>query len=94
MRTNIAENQQMGKIFAEKLNMAQGPLTVLIPLGGFSEVDFPGKPFWWPEANQAFVDELRQHLRPDIPVEISDKDVNHPEFSSRVAEKLLEFLKH
>ena len=92
MRTNIAENQQMGKIFAEKLNTAQGPVTVLIPLGGFSEVDFPGKPFWWPEADQAFVDALKQHLRPDIPIEISDKDVNHPEFSSRVAEKLLEFL--
>ena len=94
MRTNIAENQQMGEIFAEKLNMAQGPVMVFIPLGGFSEVDFPGKPFWWPEANQAFVDALKKHLRPDIPVEISDKDVNHLEFSRRVAEKLLEFLRN
>jgi len=94
MRTNIAENQQMGEIFAEKLNMAQGPVMVFIPLGGFSEVDFPGKPFWWPEANQAFVDALKKRLRPDIPVEISDKDVNHLEFSRRVAEKLLEFLRN
>ena len=94
MRTNIAENQQMGEIFAEKLNTAQGPVMVFIPLGGFSEVDFPGKPFWWPEANQAFVDALKKHLRPDILVEISDKDVNHLEFSRRVAEKLLEFLRN
>jgi uncharacterized protein (UPF0261 family) len=62
-------------------------------MGGFSEVDFPEKPFWWPEANQAFVDALKKNLRKDIPVEISDKDVNDPEFSGRVAEKLLEFMK-
>jgi uncharacterized protein (UPF0261 family) len=93
MRTNIEENRQMGKIFAEKLNMTRGPLTVLIPMGGFSEVDYPGQVFWWPEANQAFVDALKELLRPDIPVELSDKDVNHPEFSTLVAGKLLEFLK-
>jgi uncharacterized protein (UPF0261 family) len=93
MRTTIEENARMGQIFAEKLNAAKGPVTVFIPMGGFSEVDYPGQPFWWPEADQAFVDALKKHLRPDIPVEISDKDVNHPEFSRRTAEKLLEFLK-
>jgi len=93
MRTDIPENARMGQIFAEKLNAATGPVTVLIPMGGFSEVDFPGQPFWWPEANQAFVDSLKKHLRADIPVEISELDVNHPDFSGRVAAKLLEFLK-
>ena len=94
MRTNIEENRRMGQIFAEKLNGAKGRVSVFIPLGGFSEIDFPEKPFWWPDANQAFVDALREGLRPDIPVEISDKDVNNPEFSSRVARKLLELLKN
>jgi uncharacterized protein (UPF0261 family) len=93
MRTTVEENARMGEIFARKLNAAKGPVAVLIPMGGFSEVDYPGQPFWWPEADQAFVDALKKHLRPDIPLEISDKDVNHLEFSSRTAEKLLEFLK-
>ena len=92
MRTTVEENTRMGEIFAEKLNKAKGPVAVLIPMGGFSEIDFPDKPFWSPEADQAFVDSLKKHLRSDIPVEISDKDVNHPEFSSLVAEKLLKFL--
>lgn len=92
MRTTVEENACMGKIFAEKLNAAKGPVAVFIPMGGFSELDYPGQPFWWPEADEAFVDALKKYLRPDIPVEISDKDVNHPEFSSRVAEKLIEFL--
>jgi uncharacterized protein (UPF0261 family) len=93
MRTNIEENQRMGELFAEKLNLAKGPVKVFIPMGGFSEVDYPEKPFWWPEANQAFVEALKKNLRPDIPVEISPKDVNDPEFSGKVAEQLLEFLK-
>jgi uncharacterized protein (UPF0261 family) len=92
MRTNVEENRRMGAIFAEKLNAAKGPLAIMVPMGGFSEVDYPGQAFWYPEANQAFVDALRECLRPDLPVEISDKDVNHPEFSTRVAERLLELL--
>jgi uncharacterized protein (UPF0261 family) len=93
MRTTPEENAQMGEIFAEKLNMATGPVAVFVPMGGFSEVDFPDKPFWWPEANQAFLDALKKKLRSDIPVVVSDKDVNHPEFSGMVASKLIEFLK-
>jgi uncharacterized protein (UPF0261 family) len=92
MRTSVAENARMGEIFAGKLNAARGPVAVFIPMGGFSEVDYPGQPFWCPEADGAFVDALKKHLRSDILVEISEKDVNHPEFSRRAAEKLLEFL--
>ncbi len=92
MRTTVEENARMGEIFAEKLNAATGPLAVLIPMGGFSELDFPGQPFWWPEADQAFVDALKKHLRSDISVELRDTDVNHPDFSGRAAEKLLELL--
>jgi uncharacterized protein (UPF0261 family) len=93
MRTTPEENAHLGRIFAEKLNAATGPITVLVPMGGFSELDFPGKPFWSPEADQAFLLALRESLRADIPVEISDKDVNHPEFSARAAEVLLASLK-
>jgi uncharacterized protein (UPF0261 family) len=92
MRTNIEENRRMGAIFADKLNRARGPLVVMVPMGGFSEVDSPGQPFWWPEADQAFVDGLKECLRPEIPLEISDRDVNHPEFSAKVAERLLDLL--
>jgi len=94
MRTNVEENKRLGKIFAEKLNLAKGPIMIFIPMGGFSELDYPGQIFWDPEANQAFVDSLKEHLRPDIPIEISDKDVNHPEFSTKVAQKLVEFLEN
>jgi len=92
MRTNPQENRQMGEIFAEKLNAATGPVKVFIPMGGFSELDFPDELFWWPEANQAFVEGLQSKLNPDIPVVISEKDVNDPEFSGAVAQTLLDML--
>ncbi len=92
MRTTPQENERMGVIFAEKLNAARGPVKVFVPMGGFSELDYPDKAFWWPEADQAFVDGLNSALNPDIPVLISEKDVNDPEFSGQVAHSLLDML--
>lgn len=92
MRTTPDENARLGEIFADKLNHAQGPVTVLVPMGGFSEIDIPGGPFWLPEADQAFVDSLRLRLRPEIPIEVMDTDVNDPAFSARATELLLNLL--
>ena len=94
LRTNVEENRKLGETFAKKLNEAKGPLAVFIPMGGFSELDYPGEIFWLPEANKAFVDSFQSHLRDDIQVIISDNDVNHEDFSSMVAEKLLEMIKN
>ncbi len=92
MRTTPEENARMGRIFGEKLSAARGPVAVLVPMRGFSELDAPGKPFWWPEADQAFVDALRPVLRPDIPLVLMEHNVNDPEFSGKVAETLLQLL--
>jgi uncharacterized protein (UPF0261 family) len=92
MRTTPEENQHMGKIFAEKLNAAVGPVAVLIPLRGFSQIDLVGQPFYWPETIQAFITALKGDLRPDIPVNELDYDINAPEFSRQVAETLLAML--
>jgi uncharacterized protein (UPF0261 family) len=92
MRTNPEENAEIGRIFAQKLSACVGPVAVLVPMKGFSEVDAPGKPFWWPEADQAFVDALRGELRPDIPILLLDCNVNDPEFSEQAANTLLQML--
>ncbi len=93
MRTTPEENAQMGYIFAEKLNAATGPTLVYIPRGGWSELDYPEKPFWWPEANEAFVRALKAGLRSNIPVIEMSEDINHPNFAGTVANRLLELLK-
>jgi uncharacterized protein (UPF0261 family) len=93
MRTTPEENRELGRIFAEKVNKAVGPVAVVIPTKGFSEVDSEEGPFWSPEANQAFIDALQENIKPDIPVLLVDKNVNDQEFSEKTAEILLELLK-
>ena len=90
MRTTPDECRQLGWIVAGKLNLSTGPVAVLIPLRGWSMIDAPGGPFWWPEADQAFADALKSALRSDIPVIEIDANVNDPEFARRCAETLLE----
>lgn len=92
MRTTPAENAEMGRIFAEKLNHAIAPVHVLIPLKGFSILDSPGERFWEPEADQAFIQALKADLRPDIPVEELDVNINDPAFADRATTLLLETL--
>jgi uncharacterized protein (UPF0261 family) len=92
MRTTPEELAEMGKIFAEKLSRATGSVAVLIPLKGVSQIDLEGKIFYWPEALQAFIDNLKAGLRSDIPVIEVNTDINDPAFSGKVAETLLAML--
>ncbi|MBL8154446.1 MAG: Tm-1-like ATP-binding domain-containing protein [Anaerolineae bacterium] len=93
MRTTPEENTRLGTIFAEKLNAARGPLAVYIPWGGWSEIDLPDKPFYWPEAMQAFVTALKANLRPDIPVVEMPQDINDPAFATATVEALLKMVR-
>ncbi len=93
MRTTPEECRRLGEIFAEKLNRSTGPVTVLIPLRGWSMIDAPGGPFWWPEADEAFVAALKGNLRPEIPVVEMDANVNDPAFARCCAETLLKSMK-
>jgi uncharacterized protein (UPF0261 family) len=92
MRTTPEENARMGAIFAAKLNRAIAPAHVLIPLKGFSILDSPGERFWNPAADVAFTQALKADLRPGIPVEELDLNINDPAFADRATAVLLEML--
>jgi uncharacterized protein (UPF0261 family) len=93
MRTNPGENEQLGRIVAEKLNKCTGPVAVFLPLKGLTILGGPSKEFWWPEADHAFFNALKKHLRPDIPVYEMDYNINDREVADAAANKLLEFLR-
>src|SRR5579883_832824 len=42
MRTTPEENAELGRVIAEKANLSTGPVAVLIPLKGVSQLDSPG----------------------------------------------------
>ena len=92
MRTTPDENQVMGKLVADKLNLSEGPVTVYLPLQGISVISAPGQPFHSREADDAFREALKSHLRSDIPVIEVDANINDPEFANSVAEALLNLI--
>jgi uncharacterized protein (UPF0261 family)/ABC-type branched-subunit amino acid transport system ATPase component len=63
MRTTPEENRAMGEWFGERVNRMEGPVRLLLPEGGVSALDAPGKPFHDPEANAALFEALEQTVR-------------------------------
>ncbi len=92
MRTDIKENEELGRIIAEKLNKSRGPAAVILPLKGLSMIDAPGGQFWWPQADRALFDSMIKNLRKNIPVTEMDNNINDLDFSGKCAETLLEMM--
>jgi uncharacterized protein (UPF0261 family) len=92
VRTTPEDNVELGRIIAGKLNMSVGPVAVYFPTKGLSVVSTTGGPYSWPEADQALLDSLKRHLRPDIPVRVFDTHINDPVFAEAMARGLLEMV--
>lgn len=93
MRTTPQENSEIGKIIADKLNEAMGPVTVYLPLQGVSLIDVEGEDFYDPEADEALFESLREHLDSDIELIEMDMDINDDEFALAVAKKIENFVR-
>ena len=92
MRTTPAENRELGRRLAERLNPSQGPAAVYLPLKGVSVISAPGQPFHWPEADAALFQSIKDALRPEIPVFELDLNINDAAFAEAVADGLLQLL--
>lgn len=92
MRTNVEENARMGKIFAEKANASKGRVAFLLPLKGVSMLDGEGELFWWPEANQAMFNAIKENVNPGISVVELECKINDEEFSQKAVEMLMELM--
>ena len=94
MRTTVEENVQLGRIIAEKANMAQGPAAIYLPLRGVSGIDAVGKPFDDPEARNALFEAIRATLdRKRVELVELDLHINDNAFAAAMVEKLLSFLR-
>ena len=92
VRLSPEELRSVGRLTAEKLNRATGPTQVFIPLRGFSYPDREGLPHWEPEGNQAFLEALKAHLHPRVPLTELDAHINDPEFIDPVAAAFLSMM--
>jgi uncharacterized protein (UPF0261 family) len=92
VRLERDEEEALGRLVAERLNEALGPVHVVAPLRGFSLADSEGGELWDPEADRAFLDALQGSLRPEIAYETVDAHVDDPEFADLVAARYLSFV--
>jgi uncharacterized protein (UPF0261 family) len=93
MRTTSEENVAIAEFVAAKLNQSKGPVVVMLPLGGLSTIDRPGKIFYDPEANAALFDTLKRKLSSRIELIEDEHHLDEPEFAVRVGEKMVNLLK-
>jgi uncharacterized protein (UPF0261 family) len=92
VRLSSEEGIELGRMVAERLNEAKGPLRVVVPTAGFSLADAEGGDLWDPDADRAFIDSLRDALRPDIPFEAVDAHVDDADFAELVTDRFLTLL--
>jgi uncharacterized protein (UPF0261 family) len=92
MRTTPEEMDRLGKEIAEKTSAAAGPTCVLVPLRGVSAIDAEGKPFWWPEADAALFQSVRNWIAPGVELIELDRHINDRAFAEACANKLLELM--
>lgn len=87
-RFNDEELRIGAKAYADKLNKAKGRVSILIPLRGWSSLDREGSILYDPKQDQLFVEELRRNLKPEIEIEEVDCNLEDPQFSLALVEKL------
>ena len=78
MRTTPDENRSIGQWIGERLNLMEGPVRFLLPEGGVSLLDAPGKPFHDPEADNALFEAVEKtvHQTPRRHVERVKANIN------------------
>jgi uncharacterized protein (UPF0261 family) len=93
VRANQDEMTALGKLFADRLNQSKGTVIIAIPTLGLSIPNVPDGPFWDPEADLAFRQQLEQHIREDFPIHTYKHHVNDPEFGIEIANLFIDMMR-
>ncbi|MDR9855079.1 Tm-1-like ATP-binding domain-containing protein [Paenibacillus sp. VCA1] len=94
MRTTVEENRKLGEVIADKLNRAQGPTALMLPLKGVSMLDVEGQSFHGTKEDEMLFNTLRQRIdRHTVELIELDSDINDKAFAVAAAKKLIELMK-
>ncbi len=85
------EMEAIAARIAELCRNAKGPVSVLIPMGGFSAFDSPGGPLECPEIRDVFSKTLRAGLPSNVQCVESPHHINDPEFAASILEAIDRF---
>jgi uncharacterized protein (UPF0261 family) len=81
------------KLYAEKINMATGPIKLVIPLGGWSSLDYEGSILYDPMEDRMFVEELKKLLLRPIQIEEVDGNLEEIKTAQALVNSLDNFMK-
>ena len=92
VRASHAEMIALGHLFAERLNLTQGPMVIAVPTQGLSIPNVPDGPFWDQAADAAFLATLKAEIRDRIAIKTFARHVNDPQFGQEVADLFINLM--
>jgi uncharacterized protein (UPF0261 family) len=92
LRLNQEEMVEVGKEVARRLQYTEGDAIFMIPAAGYDSYAVEGMGFYDPEADTAFVAELKAGLPKSIRVIERDTHIEDPAFATEAAELLISLI--
>ncbi len=92
LRLNKEEMAEVGKEVARRLQYTKGDAVFLIPVAGFDSYSVEGQGFHDPEADRAFVDELKAGLPANFTILERETHVEDPAFAVEAAGRLISLI--
>ncbi len=92
MRTNKEENKILGERLAGKMNQSKGPVAIVLPAKGISQLDVEGGIFYRPDTNGFLFDAIKENTKESIRVIEVDAHINDEEFSRMLVSTLLDMM--
>ncbi len=92
VRLNKEEMAEVGREVARRLQHTHDEAIFMIPTGGYDSYAVPGQGFYDPEADAAFVHELKAGLPPNFRVIERETHIEDPTFASEAAQLLISLI--
>lgn len=89
VRLNKQEMAEVGKEVARRLQYTTGEAVFMIPTAGYDSYAVAGEGFYDPEADGAFVRELKENLPKNILIVERNTHIDDPAFATEAAETLI-----
>ncbi len=94
VRLNKAEMAEVGKEVARRLRHTTEPAAFLVPTAGYDSYSVKGQGFYDPEADDAFLSELKANVPDSIRVIERDTHIEDPAFATEAAQLLISLIEN
>jgi uncharacterized protein (UPF0261 family) len=92
VRLNKAEMAEVGREVARRLQHTKESAIFLVPTAGYDSYSVQGQGFYDPEADAAFVSELKAHLPGNIRLVERNTHIEDPKFATEAAQLLISLI--